>query len=445
MREGGKIPDGVWTDVFLVADEETLADESIGPGKYYKVAPAMFNVFRKESKDMVRISTPLMRAIHPGDDAAAMPVPKEGKYARFDGEISFPLPRQFNEATEALEVAKAFPDQIRGKTVMITGVNVGGLGFTTAQAFASQSPAHVIIVGRTPEKLQASLDALRAEFPDVDFRSLQIELGIQKSVRVGAAEFLSWTDVPELNILVNNAGIMCVPERTITTDGIEITFATNHIGHWLLANLIMPKLIKASVSNPKGTTRVVNVSSGLTTGIRWSDINFEKANKDLPAVEQPPYELFRAFGYTDVEEKSYLPLDGYNRSKTANILFGVAANKMLYDKYGIVTMALHPGAIFTELSRNFSDKMTEALEVMMNNGVFSWRSQGAGAATSLVASLDPKLGVGIGEMVNGSDNYGAFMYDCQISDKAGPLAVSSEEADRLWKLSEELVKQEFNW
>src|SRR6202012_5337379 len=113
-------------------------------------------------------------------------------------------------------------------------------------------------------------------------------------------------------------------ELTLTDDGIEMHFATNHIGHWLLSTLIMPKLIEAAKNNPKGATRVANVSSGspMVSGMRWSDMNFQKTNEDLPAAEQPNYGFFKAWGYTDMEKKPYIPLDGYNRSKVANVLFG---------------------------------------------------------------------------------------------------------------------------
>lgn len=266
-------------------------------------------------------------------------------------------------------------------------------------------------------------------------------------MRAAAAELLSWYDVPAIDILVNNAAVMLLPERTLNEDGIEMHFATNHIGHFLFTCSLMPKLIKAAGAQgvPKGTTRVVNVSSGSPTiaSMRWSDINFEKTNKDLPESEQPNYNVQRAWGQIDPENKSYLPLEGYNQSKVANVLFGIAANKRLYDKYGILSLAVHPGVIKTELDRNVAPEIVEG---MRKRGLFSYRALGAGASTSLVAALDPRLSIGktsIGESGSGRENYGAFLMDCQISDKAHPLAVSSTEAEKLWKLSEDLVKEKF--
>ncbi|KAH8598930.1 hypothetical protein B0O99DRAFT_650173 [Bisporella sp. PMI_857] len=348
---------------------------------------------------------------------------------------------EFKENTEAVDVAKAFADRIRGKTIIVTGVNRGGIGYTTAEAFATQSPAHLIITGRNESKLKESIDALKSSFPTVDIRPLKIDLSSQKSVRAAAAEVISWSDVPAVDILVNSAGVGWVPARTLSEDGIETHFATNHIGHFLLTNLLVPKLKKAE----RGA-RVVNVTSGspMYARIRWSDINFDKKNKELPETERPNAVLHRAWKFTgDLDEESYLPLEGYNQSKVANVLFGIGANKRLYEKHRILSVAVHPGVIKTELGRNISEEGLANIQEMSQNGMFTYKTLGAGSSTSLVAALDPKLSVG--EAKNGKENYGSFLVDCQISDKANPGAESSEEAEKLWKLSEELVKEKFVW
>src|ERR1700742_4843942 len=128
----------------------------------------------------------------------------------------------FNENTGALEVAKEFPQAIRGKTIIVTGVNLKGIGFSTAQAFASQSPTHLIIAGRNKSKLQDCIDGLKKDYADVDYRMLILDLGSQKAVRKAAQEVLSWNDVPTIDILVSSAGIAGIPERTLSEDGIEI-------------------------------------------------------------------------------------------------------------------------------------------------------------------------------------------------------------------------------
>ncbi|KAF2659126.1 NAD(P)-binding protein [Lophiostoma macrostomum CBS 122681] len=354
---------------------------------------------------------------------------------------------EFNDHTEALDVAKVFADNIRGRTVLVTGANRQGIGFATLEAFASQSPGYLILAGRTPSKIQESINDLKERFPKVDYRALEINLSDQTAVRSAARELLSWSDIPTIDIVVNNAGVMLsgTPERTLSVDGIELHFATNHIGHFLFTCLIIPKLIKAaSASDTKGTTRIVNVTSGSPTlcSMRWSDLNFEKLNKDLPEVEQPNYQLHNMWGVEDAENKSYIPLEGYNQSKVANVLFAIASNKRLYDKYGILSNAVHPGVIRTELGRYGSPEHRDAIKKMSEAGVFTWRSQGAGGATNLVAALDPRLGPG--ESRDGKENYGVFLADCQVSGDAHPLAVASSEAKKLWELSERLVKEQFS-
>ncbi|KAJ4859845.1 short chain dehydrogenase domain-containing protein [Trichoderma breve] len=311
---------------------------------------------------------------------------------------------EFSKETEGLDVAKAFSDGIRNKTIIVTGANRNGIGFSTCHAFASQSPACLILAGRNVDRIQECIDAIKQDFPDVNCRALKVDLSSQKSVRAAAAEVLAWSDVPAIDILVNSAGVMCPPERTLSVDGLEMHFATNHIGHWLFTCLIMPKLIKSAEGKPKGTTRIVNVTSLSPTvaTMRW-----------------------KAWGFKDCEDKAYVPIDGYNRSKVANVLFSIGATKRLYEKYGILSLAVHPGVMPTDLGRAFTEEQRAALDVMRAKGMFLYQTLGSGASTSLVAALDPKLKAG--ETVDGKENYG------------------SSEAERLWALSEDLVKEKFSW
>jgi NAD(P)-dependent dehydrogenase (short-subunit alcohol dehydrogenase family) len=288
---------------------------------------------------------------------------------------------------------------------------------------------------------------LKAEFPETDYRFLQVDLSSQESVRAAAATVLAWDDVPSINILINSAGVMGIPERILTKDGIELTLATNHVGHWLLSCLIMPKLIKAAETNPRGATRIVNVSSGsvFVSAMRWSDMTFEKKNKDLPVEEQPLYNFFEAWGYKETQDATYNPLDSYNRSKVANSLFGIGANARLFKKHGILTLAVHPGVIHTDLGRNFPNEVLQSVQRLAEQNIFTFKSLNAGSSTAMVAALDPNLAVGVGETHNGSENWGAFLADCQIAGNAIPGAVSSKDAEKLWAMSEKWVGQTFAW
>ena len=240
---------------------------------------------------------------------------------------------------------------------------------------------------------------------------------------------------------------MCLPEKIITEDGIECQFATNHVGHYLLTCLLMPKLIKAAEGKPAGTTRIVNISSLSPTvsKMRWSDLNFNVISKDLPEIERPNYDMQKMFGETDPENKSYLPLEGYNQGKVANVLFGIALNKRLYEKYGILSFATHPGILLTELGRSMDETTLNAIGKLASSGAVTHKTLSGGAATGLVAALDPKLSLPRDSEEPKSENYGAYMIDCQISQAAHPLAVSSSEAEKLWAKSEELVKEKFEW
>ncbi|KEY72402.1 hypothetical protein S7711_01070 [Stachybotrys chartarum IBT 7711] len=351
----------------------------------------------------------------------------------------------FGEHTEGLVVAEAFADRVRGRTILVTGANTQGIGFSTAEAFASQSPARLIIAGRTLSKVHDSINALKARYPNVDYRLLHLDLSKQQAVRAAAAELLSWSDVPEVDILVNSAGVALLPDRTITEDGIEMHFATNHIGHFLFTNLIMPKILAAAEKSPKGAARVVNVSSLSPTWayMRWSDTNFEMKSKDLPEQERPNYTIHEAWGLSDVANKSYIPLEAYNQSKVANLLFSIALNKRLYERHGVLALTVHPGYIDTELTRSALPEMQEAIQNVARSRNITYKSLQSGCATSVVAALDPKLGGT--STKDGKENYGVFMIDCQLTNAAHPRAVSSDEAEKLWRLSENLVKEKFYW
>lgn len=277
------------------------------------------------------------------------------------------------------------------------------------------------------------------------YRALKLDLSSQKAVRAAADKALSWKDIPVIDVVVNNAAVMNLPTRQLSEEGIELTFATNHIGHFLFTCLIMPKLLAAAKGKPKGATRVVNITSlsPSVANMRWSDINLEKVNKDLPQAEQPPYHIHKMFGAVNPEEKSYLPLEGYNQSKVANVLFSIALNDKLYEKFGVLSLACHPGIIKTELSRYADEATTTAIGKMLGSGAVATKTLGAGSSTTLVAATDPMLSMPVEK--DGKENVGVFFVDCQISDKPTPGASSSAEAERLWKLSEDMVKQDFAW
>ena len=154
-------------------------------------------------------------------------------------------------------------------TVLVTGVTQGSLGAEVALQLSRQRPALIILAGRNFSKLQATESALRAASPAVPTRLLELDLGSQTQIRKAAEEVNSYAE--PLDRLINNAAIMAAPYST-TEDGLESQFGTNHIGHFMFTNLVMPKLLAAG-----NGARIVNVSSsGHKRGpMRFDDYNFK--------------------------------------------------------------------------------------------------------------------------------------------------------------------------
>ena len=209
----------------------------------------------------------------------------------------------------------------------------------------------------------------------------------------------------ELQLLVNNAGVMYTPfERT--AEGFEMQFGTNHLGHFLLTCLLVPALLAGAPS------RVVNLSSGGHFGsdIVWDDPNFE----------QREYDKFAAYG----------------QSKTANILFSVELERRLGDR-GVHAYAVHPGMIATELGRYMTRDDMAALQERAKRGPSGGmpprKSLEQGAATTVWAATADGL----------DEQGGTYLADCQVTDQHAPWARDRESAARLWTLSEKLVGQEF--
>lgn len=230
--------------------------------------------------------------------------------------------------------------------MLITGTNPRGLGAATARAIAMANPALLILTYRTKAKADQVVAELSQSFPLVKLQTLELDLESPDSIRKAAQELNA--SISHLDVLINNAGIMSVQERTLTAQGIEVQFATNHLGHFLFTNLILEKLKAAAQNSPDGATRVVNVSGGWHQfgPVRFSDLNFE--GKPMPEEEKPDKDYLAKFGHST--ENLYIPEVAYAQSKTANILFSVYLTEHL-SKHGIISFALNPGGRFNVPSR----------------------------------------------------------------------------------------------
>lgn len=212
------------------------------------------------------------------------------------------------------------PD-LTGKTAVITGPSLNGVGFHTALEMARVG-AQVVLAGRTWSKLDAAEAAIRAEVSGARTEKVAIDLSDLTSVRAGAAAI---ADVAPVDVLVNNAGIMATPpERTV--DGLERQLATNHFGPFLLTGLLLPAIVES------GAGRVVTVTSIGHLGARRAPLSY-------PTVAVGRYSRTGVYGET----------------KLANLLFSYELDRRLRTAgLPVTSLASHPGFATTHLIVNGS-------------------------------------------------------------------------------------------
>lgn len=289
------------------------------------------------------------------------------------------------------------PDQT-GRTAVVTGAN-GGLGLETARALAAAG-AHVVMAVRNQEKAAEAVADIRAGHPDASLETVALDLGSQASVREAAERILAAH--PVIDLLINNAGVMGIPERR-TADGFEMQFGTNHLGHWTLTALLMPALLRATAA------RIVTVTSTAHHMGRAVD----PANPHLRG--------------------RYRPWRAYGQSKLANFHFGLGLQRKLEAAGAPVTSLIaHPGLSNTDL---------QAVSVRETGGGLSQRffhglagstgmSPAEGALPQLRAAVDPAA--------RGGEFYGPrFVNNGAPIRKPVLRRLGMQKAiDRLWEVSE---------
>ncbi len=211
----------------------------------------------------------------------------------------------------------------------MTGVNPNGLGAAACRALARFEPKTIIMTARNPSKASAVVEAIKIHYPksSTRYEIIQLDLSSLSSVREAAKEIQAVAG--SIDVLLNNAGVMAIPERTLSHDGIEMHLATNFLGHFLLTQLLLPQLL---VAGKCGGARVVNITSAgfVLTPFRFSDYNFD-GTTELPAVEQVNVAVAEAMGLTGLDAGSgYTPFLAYAQRNVANMLFTTG----LSDKYG---------------------------------------------------------------------------------------------------------------
>jgi NAD(P)-dependent dehydrogenase (short-subunit alcohol dehydrogenase family) len=207
------------------------------------------------------------------------------------------MPAPYDANTTTTELVTDYKALIKNKIILTTGVTPGSLGGSFVQSLAKAEPACLILAGRNTAKLEQCVCDLQTANPKLKTRTLQIDLGSLKSVRSAADQVNSWSDIPAIDVLVNNAGIMAT-EYGLSEDGVESQFATNHLGPFLFTNLIMGKILRSE------SPRVVMVTSD---GHRLSPVRFDDYNFDVSGLSNP---IFFSLGIF------YLPM-----SVTSLILF----------------------------------------------------------------------------------------------------------------------------
>ncbi|KAI1655349.1 NAD(P)-binding protein [Daldinia decipiens] len=320
----------------------------------------------------------------------------------------------FGFSTTSEELVKALADKIKGRTFLITGTTVKGLGAQTAVSLARESPANLILVSRNKAKVDPVLEEIASINPNVKVTFVTCELTDFDSVRAAAEKINNDASIPKIDVVINNAAVMNVLEYTLDKQGIETTFSADHLGHFLLTNLIMNKIIAAAPG-----ARIVNVTS------RGHGIS-----------------PFRGDDYNFSDGKEYDGWSAYGQAKTANILYSGELSRRLASK-GIKSYAPHPGTIFgTNLAAHLTDydfnKIGEAAKRNNPGGVWGGvgekKTLSQGAAPLLAAALDPDF----------DDKPGSYIEDCQIATTY-EYTRDPEAARKLWEISEKLVGQKFDF
>lgn len=316
----------------------------------------------------------------------------------------------FGQNTTAEEVANKYQDNIKGKVVLVTGCTWGGIGAEAVKSIAKYGAELVLYTGRKQEAIDETEKNIKKELPNAPIKGIIMDLASFESIRKAASEVNGL--VNRVDVLINNAGVMACPYDT-TADGLEKQFGTNHIGHFLFTKLIKDTIFKSPAP------RIVNLSSVATFfgPVLFDDINFQNG------------------------KETYTPFIAYGQSKTANILF----TRELHDRYNksnnLTAFTLHPGAIQTNLQRHISDNSTfSTSKDYWGNPIIKeedmktlyWKSVPEGASTTMVAAFNDDL------------ESKSYLSDCQDATATlNNYATDKENAERLWKVSEELIGESF--
>ncbi|KAJ7182477.1 hypothetical protein C8R43DRAFT_1116119 [Mycena crocata] len=336
----------------------------------------------------------------------------------------------FSFSTTADDVAAAFPEEIKGKNVLITGTSINGMGFEAARVIAKYANL-VVITGYNDERLRLSEEAIKKDVPMANIRRLNLDLTSLADVRKAAAEVNAYPEA--LHVLINNAAAFGGSYR-VTQDKFEIQMGVNHLGPFLFTKLIAPKLLASKTDTY--TPRVVFVSSAAHAMC---------AGVDFDILEHPTAE-----GYNSTV--------AYWQSKSANVLTAIEISKR--SKGALNAYSLNPGraslavvlvhiipiliVVFTNMCQKEEGKAElQALgllgadgQAVLNNRIMDWKTIPQGAATMVAAAFDPRI----------ADRPGSYLDDAKVANESiAPHSSDPANGERLWALTEKLIGEKFTF
>ena len=273
------------------------------------------------------------------------------------------------------------PQALSGRVALVTGANTG-IGLVTARELAALG-AHVFIACRSAQRAQPSLDRIRAAVAGAQVEALPLDLGDFESVRACAQTFLA-RGLP-LHLLVNNAGL--AGARGFTRSGFELAFGVNHMGHFLLTQLLLDRIESSAPA------RIVTVASRA---------HYRAPGIDWDAVRRPT--------------RSRLAVAEYAVSKLANVLFSAELGRRLAGS-GVTTYALHPGVVASDVWRGVPWPLRPLIKLRMI-------STEEGAATTLFCAASPEVAAESGKY-----------YDKCLARTPSAVAQDPALAAELWRRS----------
>jgi NAD(P)-dependent dehydrogenase (short-subunit alcohol dehydrogenase family) len=277
---------------------------------------------------------------------------------------------------------------MQGRICLITG-GTNGIGKSTAQELARMG-ATVVIVGRDAQKTSRVVEEIRSATGNPTVDSLLADLSSQQAVRRLSSDFKR--KYSQLHVLLNNAGGTFMT-RQLSVDGIEMTFALNHLAYFLLTNLLLDTLKSTAPA------RIINISSDAHAR---GTIDFDNLQG----------------------ERSYSSFGPYGNSKLANLLFTTELARRL-EGTGVTVNALHPGLTSTGFGKNNPGLLMKIMGVVIP---LIARSPEKGAATSIYLASSPEA----------HSITGKYFVDCKVTQPA-PQAADSAVAKKLWDVSAEMV------